>query len=354
MRVIHLNADRGIGPKRSKGAAVHLRAMREAFAELGAEVVAIDEANAEKVSSLLEETLRQGPVELVYERLSLNAFAGGEFARRHGLPHVLEVNAPLDEEAARYRADASPEVDADRMGELVRGARLVLCVSNECAEWARRKGAQDDRVVVAGNGVDTARFHPSRRDELPSSVDIPTDAFVIGFHGRLRPWHGFERLVAATKDLVERGLPVHLLMIGKGEYAEAVRGVLPRDRWTHVPWVDHDDVGSYVARYDVLPLSYDPSLPCYFSPLKLLEGMAAGAVAVVPDLGDLASTVQDGRAGLIYDPNDDGALAQAIAQLHADPDSRAALVAEGRRVAKEHSWISIAELVLNYVEEGVR
>ncbi len=353
MRIVHLNADRGIHPGRSKGAAVHLRAMREAFAELGAEVIAIDEADESKVLEALERARADGALSLIYERLALGAFAGSEFARKHGLPHVLEVNAPLDEEQARYRADAGSKVDAERLRALVSSSHLVLCVSNACAVWSRSKGAADDRVLVAGNGVDALRFHPGRRDEPTPDVSIPSDAFVIGFHGRLRPWHGFERLVSATATLLERGLPVHLEMIGKGEFESAIGDALPRDSWTHIPWVDHDDVGRYVARFDVLPLSYDPAQPCYFSPLKLLEGMAAGAVAVVPDLGDLAQTVEHGRAGLVYDPQAPGALTEAIAGLHKSPTTRAALAQEGRRIARERSWSAIATLVMNRLETSV-
>jgi glycosyltransferase involved in cell wall biosynthesis len=182
----------------------------------------------------------------------------------------------------------------------------------------------------------------------------PPGAFVVGFHGRLRPWHGFERLVEAVARLRARGLPIHLLLIGKGEFAACIGDRLPRACWTHVPWCEYDEVGALVATFDVLPLCYDPTQPCYFSPLKLLEGMAAGALAVVPALGDLAETVLQGRAGVIYDPRDPGGLENAIAMAYQCPSLRSTLTGVARRVAEARSWRSIAQGVLAGTAEAPR
>src|SRR5207244_10798291 len=43
-------------------------------------------------------------IDVVYERYSLWGFAGLTFAHDHGVPFILEVNAPLRLEQARYRA----------------------------------------------------------------------------------------------------------------------------------------------------------------------------------------------------------------------------------------------------------
>src|SRR5207244_8458609 len=45
-----------------------------------------------------------GPFDLVYERYSLWSYAAMEYARWRCVPGLLEVNAPLVEEQARYRA----------------------------------------------------------------------------------------------------------------------------------------------------------------------------------------------------------------------------------------------------------
>ena len=351
MKILHLNSDKGIHPERSKGAAVHLCAMREAFGGLGHEVLAVDQHDPGLARQAMEAA---GEVELLYERLALSAYSGSEFASSRGVPHVLEINSPLDEEESRYRSDSGQAPSQEQLSSMLKAADLLLCVSQDCASWARSKGASDTRILVAPNGVDAARFHPQRRQEAALDEFVPREDFVIGFHGRLRPWHAFERLVAAVSRLLARGYRVHLVMIGNGKFEAALAGRIERSQWTHIPWVEHEAVGAYVARFDALPLSYDPDMPCYFSPLKLLEGMAAGAVAVVPNLGDLASSVSHESTGLVYDARDPEALTEALARLYNDTDLREQLSLAGRRSAESNSWKAIAESVLHRIRRPVR
>ena len=87
-------------------------------------------------------------------------------------------------------------------------------------------------------------------------------------------------------------------------------------------------------------------MPCYFSPLKLMEAMACGVVPLVPDLGDLSATVKHGATGLVYPAGDAEQLLEKIRRLIAD---KALLEGMGRRAAIEagrHSWERIARNVL--------
>ena len=346
MRIVHLNTDRGVRPGKSKGAVVHVESMRAAFRGLGADLVALDAFDEVAVLAGLERAHQQQAIELVYERFALNSNWGVRFARRHGIPHVLEVNAPLDEEQARHRPGQSPAVDPATLADQLLGSTRLLCVSEAVARWARERAGEDVEIDVVGNGVDTELFSPLRRKAGLARGLSPEGAFVIGFHGRLRPWHAFDRLVEALSGLGEGELPYHLLMVGAGEFEAAIGTRLPRSRWTHIPWLAHEDVGEVVATFDVTALSYDPEQPCYFSPLKLLEAMAAGVVPIVPELGNLPSAVGKGAAGRIYDPHDLGTLRRTLIDLHADPAGRVELAERARGLAAGHSWESIAQRVL--------
>ena len=77
MRVACVNQDPGIQPDRHKGAAVHLAAMRAAFASLGADVIALDEADGGRLRQRLETVWREAPIDLVYERYALGRSTGG-------------------------------------------------------------------------------------------------------------------------------------------------------------------------------------------------------------------------------------------------------------------------------------
>ncbi|MFT4540551.1 MAG: glycosyltransferase involved in cell wall biosynthesis [Planctomycetota bacterium] len=348
-----MNTDPGVRPGREKGACVHVDAMRDAFRACGADVVALDLFDEQSVHERLEAEHASTPIDLIYERFALHSRAAGRFASRHGVAYVLEINAPLDEEEARHRPGGL-EVDLAALRAHLDAASELLCVSEDVAAWARTRGGPHARVRVVGNGVDTDRFRPELRARGMSALSLPDDAFVVGFHGRLRPWHGFGRLVDSLAILRAQKVPVHLLAIGVGDFEAEIGDALPRDAWTCLPWVPNEKVGEYVACFDVLPLTYDPAEPCYFSPLKLLEAMAAGVVPLVPQLGDLARTVGNGSAGMIYDPHDMHSFVVSISRLHRDPELRNELRENARALASGHSWKSIATDVLEQVGEAAR
>src|SRR5262249_2755701 len=141
MRLLYLSADPGVPVLGHKGASVHLREMVAAFATAGASVLVAsprvrpegDELGAaaglfeiapgrgeagSSVAALwkamigeaaqVEEIARVNAVDAIYERLSLFGLSGVRAAHRLELPHVLEVNAPLCEEALRFRTLPHP------------------------------------------------------------------------------------------------------------------------------------------------------------------------------------------------------------------------------------------------------
>ena len=340
MRIASVNQDKGIKPGAAKGAAVHVAAMREALEACGVEVLEIDEKDDAEVLDRLERLHANDPLDAVYERYALDGEAASGFCRDHGLPHVLEVNAPLMDEAAEHRGyDITPEAVA-RETRVYQGALVVLAVSRQVADSVTARGVAPERVWVRPNGVDTDRFRPRRRPAGPAGP------FVLGFHGRLRPWHGFAMLSEAFARLLAAGHDVRLELVGKGDFAEHLRGKVPDERWSHTEWVPHEQVAQRVARFDALALTYDPDAPCYFSPLKLLEAMAVGAVPVVPRLGDLEQVVEHERNGLLYTAGDLDELVACLTRVITDLPLRVRLLEAAVETAGENSWKSLAEEVL--------
>jgi len=342
--VLSVNQDAGISPERAKGAAVHLNAMREAFAGLGAECRGIDEPDDSRLGAELQSALEHGPVDLIYERYALGKSVAARFAADHGIPLVLEVNAPLADEQRRWRGGSNEIDDARRDAFAMGVACKVVAVSNDVARYAVQRGAQADQVGVFPNGIDTDRFCLAARHRSVRQSLIPSGRFVIGFHGRLRPWHGFDMLVNVAGKLLGHGHNIHLLVVGEGDFDALQR--LPDDHYTRVKWQPHREIPRYVAACDVLPLTYQADMPCYFSPLKLMEAMACGVVPLVPDLGDLTNAVAHGATGLVYKAGDEAQLLQQLELLISDQDLLEHMGQRAAVEAADHSWARIAEHVL--------
>ena len=345
LNIACINQDPGISPGRAKGAAVHLEAMRNAFAVRGASVSAFDLPDELQMREALASNHSQRAFDFIYERYALGKKAGTGFAHDLGVPRVLEVNAPLAEEAAKHRGVRETPADRDADNSNFREADLVIAVSGPVAEYAVRRGAREDRVMVCPNGIDTRRFHPGVSPASLADMGMPGDRFVVGFHGRERPWHGFDNLVRVVADITRKGLPIHLLVVGEGEFT-GLAG-LPADRYTRLGWQPHEDVPRYVASFHALPLTYEAGAPCYFSPLKLTEAMACGVVPLVPEMGDLARHVRHGETGLVYPAGDWEALESCIVSLAGDKRLHKRLAGQASAFAATQSWDRIAAAILH-------
>jgi glycosyltransferase involved in cell wall biosynthesis len=367
MRVLFLSADPGVPVLGHKGASVHVRELAGALHSAGADVhvasprvepegdrleapvalhaiepvlpkahadhaalAATVDRQAEEVFELAQD-LR---VEAVYERFSLYTAAGARAAAALGIPHVVEVNAPLREEAARFRALPHPEAAATLEREALWDAERVLAVSDPLARRLVADGVPTEAVEVLPNAVDCARFAAPVRDP---------ERFIVGFAGSLKPWHGIEVLVEALAAVPE----AHLEVVGHGPCLDAL-DELPPERVTRLGTLPHDEATAAMARWDAGLAPYLPLEGFWFSPLKVLEYMAAGCCPVVSDLGDARDVLGDGRRGVLVAPGDAAALAEALHQLAWDRAGAWQLGSAARAwVAEERTWAAVAERVLD-------
>lgn len=285
---------------------------------------------------------------LVYERFSLFSGAGATVASRRGIPHVVEVNAPLLRERSRHEGLREGWFARRREESVLQAADRVVAVSPALDEYLRRRGVRADRIRVIPNGVDAQRFRPGLEpleDERRSAGGLR-----IGFCGSLKPWHDLETLLQA---LVGRDAPRSdsLLVVGDGPAGRVLKdraaelGLAQRVTWSGPR--DEADVPRLLAGCDVVCVLSPAAPDHYFSPLKLLEGMALGLPVVATDVGSVAQVCGgDTPAALMVPPEDPAALALVLDRLAADPELRVSLGAAGRARAVAHTWDHVVRATL--------
>lgn len=331
----------GMAPPDLADVPVHVLA--EARAGTSEEREAAARRTSDAVAAVLDDL---GAVDLVYERYSLWGRMGMAWAASVDVPGVLEVNAPLIDEQARYRT-LHDRNGAEEVARLAIGAAtVVLAVSRPVAAWA--VGMADDgcKVHVVPNGVDVDRISPAE-GWVPMAGAVCT----VGFVGTLKPWHGLETLAEAFVVLANHDPAYRLLVVGGGPGAVALHARLAAagvtERTEVVGSVDPQQVPALLRRMDVAVAPYSASAG-YFSPLKVFEYLAAGLPVVASRVGQIPCLIDHGRTGVLCDPGDAGALAAAIQELWVDPGRAAVLGAAGRAmVRRDHTWLAVADRILD-------
>jgi len=298
----------------------------------------------ENLHSLLE---RDGPFDLVYERYSLFSYSAMEYARAKGVPGVLEVNAPLIEEQARYRTLVDRNGAEHAARRVFKAASILVAVSEEIAAYLERFPEAQGRVQVVANGVDPDRFRPARTAEAPGSRP-----FTVGFVGSLKGWHGLPNLAEAFARLTTRAADARLLIVGDGPERERLeqalrdRNVLNATMFTGA--VSHDQVPALLESIDVAVAPYPKLANFYFSPLKIYEYMAAGLAVVASGAGQVAQLIDDGVTGLLYEAGDVDGLLEALDRLRRDPQLRVSLGKSAREaILRGHTWDAIVKRTLD-------
>ena len=161
--------------------------------------------------------------------------------------------------------------------------------------------------------------------------------------GTLKPWHDLDTLVEAFRRLRLRIPGARLLIVGDGPARESLDAKLADwDLTSAVRFagaVPPPSVPGWLARMDVAVAPYASQAGFYFSPLKVVEYMAAGLPTVASHIGNLSDWIREGETGLLVPPGDAGALASALEYLCRDAGLRARLGAHAREQAEaHHTW----------------
>lgn len=230
------------------------------------------ELHERRLAPALATAARDYAPTLLWERHALYGAVGPLLP---DVPRVLELNAPLALERARFERLALPMLARWLEARAVAAAPRVLAVSAWLADWARAQGAPDVRHVP--NGVE-----PGVGDRAGTRARLGLEGrFVLGFLGSMKPWHGVARL----PDLLDALPDAVGLCVGEGP----VRVTHPR--LLNVGQVPEAQVPDLVAAMDIGLAPYTADAPPWFCPLKILAYRAQGTPVVASDVGDCAHLV---------------------------------------------------------------
>ena len=284
-----------------------------------------------------------GPEVVHTHQVGALAYAGPAARLAGGIP-VLHT-----EHGKHYGSRARTRL----LGRLAAGfASRFACVSADIAgEVVRRGVAPRRKVVVVPNGIDVGRFADAGgRAEGRAALGIPADAPVVGTVGRLSEVKRQDRLIRAFASVAGEVPGARLLIVGDGplmgELTGLARSLGVGDRVHLAGYQARPE--AFLAMMDVFALTSRSE----GMPLSVLEAWAAGLPVVASRVGGLPEMVVEGESGLLFDPEDEPALAAHLLGLLRDPGRRRRLGAAGREVVgREYSLRAMAEAYhRHYVE----
>ncbi|WP_346924274.1 glycosyltransferase [Rothia sp. (in: high G+C Gram-positive bacteria)] len=193
-------------------------------------------------------------------------------------------------------------------------------------------------IVLLYNALELSRFEYVK----PS---LPTGTLRIAAVGRFVPKKGFSELLDAVAILAERGVDFSLTLGGDGELDEQLRQKVEQLGLTQQVTMPGPLTQAEVRQ--LLRSSHVFVAPCVPAgdgnmdglPTVVLEAMACGVPVVTTSVTGLPEVIRNGETGLLLEPGDVPALADALASIaYGDVDTPA--LAEAARQLIEQNFDS--------------
>lgn len=198
-------------------------------------------------------------------------------------------------------------------------------------ELSERFDVDPSRIHIVGYGVDLEHFR--------LQPDVPRKEGRILYLGEVSRSKGVDSLLRAFSLAGNRLAGTELLIGGKECGDRAALEALARDSGSvdirFLGFVPEKELPALYASASVMVF---PSR--YGFGLTPLEAMACGTPVIAGDVLDAPEFIGD--AGLLADPDDFAALADAIVRVLTEPGLKERLAARGIERAKENAWRRIA------------
>lgn len=205
------------------------------------------------------------------------------------------------------------------------------------------KGVVADKLHIVRNGVDLNLFAPGPGDPATRSLLAPNAERVILFAGTLGYMQGLDVIVDAIPIVRAAHPDVRFVFVGSGSEQARIRSRIEHEHITGAAVLDPRPLEEIAAMYrcvtaGITSLRDGPTFEGV-RPAKIFPVMAAGLPVIYSGGGETARLIVGADAGVVAEPADPQALANACIAVLDDPLRAAEMGRHGRRlVEEEYSW----------------
>ena len=233
---------------------------------------------------------------------------------------------------------------------------LITHYQNGKSQLIDHWGVDDERVSVIPHGIMMPLHHSVGRSEARRRQNLPEKRRIILFFGSIRPNKGLDVLLEALNYIRSRVPEVLLIVAGavpRGmnfqKYSDIIQKLnLSENVRTEINFIPDEDVDSFMAASDLVVLPYTK-----FEAQSgvLLRAYAHEKPVVVSDVGAMGELVSSDKVGLVVEPGDLKALAQAVINvLDNSGDFQSHYT---KQLEEKYSWQNIAEATIRCYEKAI-
>lgn len=227
----------------------------------------------------------------------------------------------------------------------------MIAVSHELKKYLIGLGFPSNKIHVIHNGIDCDNLTVSKTKEvIRGELSISSSSFVIGTASRIEREKGYDYLLLALKELIDKAVPAVLVIVGTGKllhkYEQMAQEMNISDSVIFTGF--REDVCNYINIFDVfVMMSLNEGIP-----LALIEAMGMGKAVVSSAVGGIPEVIESDSTGVLVPNQDFRSCATACRKILSDYGLLVQLGKNARKHVNENfSSIKTSKNTINLYEK---
>lgn len=285
--------------------------------------------------------------DIIYERISYLQDSGIQVAKKRGIQHVSEINAPFPEERIYFSGRSAYIQKAKSIEKLILAySNCLTVVSSALKEYLIQKNpSAADKIHVVPNAVNLSLKKIDRKivEKLRLQYN-PNNKLVVGFVGSIFPYHGVDLLIQAFERALKDAV---LLIVGDGESVPELERYVKEnsleERVFFTGSVPHGDVFHYIEIMDICCMM---NSNWYGSPVKIFEYGLMNKAVIAPDVKPVRDVMIHKKDGLLVS-NSLSVMCDSLKTLAFDNQLRRQMAGSwNKKVLENYTWKMAAQKTL--------
>ena len=211
----------------------------------------------------------------------------------------------------------------------------VYVFSRATADQLIEKGIPKEHVKMHPQGIDTQKFHPSKRNGyLKTQFNIDDNELKMLYVGRISKEKSLNVLVDTVQEMASKRNNFRLIMVGDGPYLPEMKSALDGYPAVFTGYLTGEDLSHVYASSDVFLF---PSTIDTFGNV-VLEAQASGLPVIVTDQGGPKENLIPDETGFIVPADSPQAFADKIMLLADQPEQLQAMKQNARKYSETRNF----------------
>ena len=237
---------------------------------------------------------------------------------------------------------------------LYRRSAAIVALTHAFKQNLINRGIPADKIAVVLNGVDLPRYAPLPKDARLAAEYGLDSKFTVGYVGTHGMAHGLDNVLAAAERL-KGDQRIRFMLAGPGSARTALMESARKRGLDNVVFLPPQPKQQMPAVWSLCNVALihlrDDPVFAEVIPSKIFEAMAMGLPLLVAiPRGEATNIVEAGGAGIVVEPENPAALADAVRRLADDGVLRGNFAARALAAAPHHSRAYQATSMLAVLE----